>query len=322
MAAAHRLIWTSGQMVEVSGGAIACSLSALCARGGVSSLSMTRANHVECDLERIHVEAPPAHTSPDIVSPASSHLRDSHAGRSTPRGHLLLSHLAAATDNPSQLGGQAQLTCSRVHHAAATSAPPPPPPSLTPTRTTTLPSTSPSLPPARRVNPMSFSAFPMAITSSRDVTCQGYGGDPMNRSRATWRAWAAAARGPMSSPRRDLRSLTLSPADRRRLSTSRHVEEEQRVDQAMAAAREEIDDINQKFAEAREEIELALESKDTIYFNEEAESARKACNEAISAYQGLLSRLGENARGALQRSMGLKMEQLKAELEQLKESDH
>lgn len=80
-----------------------------------------------------------------------------------------------------------------------------------------------------------------------------------------------------------------------------------------------IEEINSKFAEAREEIELAAESKETVYFNEEAETAKKAVNEVLELFNNLLARLPESERGALQRSMGLKMEQLKAEVAQLNE---
>ncbi|VFQ80164.1 unnamed protein product [Cuscuta campestris] len=80
-----------------------------------------------------------------------------------------------------------------------------------------------------------------------------------------------------------------------------------------------VDEINLKFAEAREEIESAMESKETLYFDEEAECARKAVNEVLELYEGLLEKLPEKEREAIQRSMGLKIEQLKAELEQLNE---
>ncbi|KAL4559080.1 hypothetical protein LXL04_031213 [Taraxacum kok-saghyz] len=78
-----------------------------------------------------------------------------------------------------------------------------------------------------------------------------------------------------------------------------------------------VDEINMKFAEAREEIESAMESKETVYFNEEAECARAVVKEVLDLYEGLLSRLAEKERGVIQRSMGLKIEQLKAELQQL-----
>ena len=79
----------------------------------------------------------------------------------------------------------------------------------------------------------------------------------------------------------------------------------------------EVDSINLKFAEAREEIDMAMESKETVYFNEEAECARAAVKEVLDMFEGLLGKLPESEKAALQRSMGLKIEQLKAELQQL-----
>lgn len=81
----------------------------------------------------------------------------------------------------------------------------------------------------------------------------------------------------------------------------------------------EVDRINLKFAEAREEIETAMDSKETVYFNEEAECAREAVGEVLALYEGLLQKLAEKERAGIQRAMGLKIEQLKAELEQLNE---
>ncbi|KAI4375379.1 hypothetical protein MLD38_013258 [Melastoma candidum] len=79
----------------------------------------------------------------------------------------------------------------------------------------------------------------------------------------------------------------------------------------------EIDLINVKFGEAREEIETAMESRETVYFDEEAECAREAVREVLERFEGVLGKLKEGEREALRRSMGLKMEQLKAELKQL-----
>ncbi|XP_062097951.1 embryogenesis-like protein [Humulus lupulus] len=81
----------------------------------------------------------------------------------------------------------------------------------------------------------------------------------------------------------------------------------------------EVDTINLKFAEAREEIEMAMESKETVYFNEEAECARAAVKEVLDLFEGLLAKVSESEKAALRRSMGLKIEQLKAELLQLDE---
>lgn len=80
---------------------------------------------------------------------------------------------------------------------------------------------------------------------------------------------------------------------------------------------EEVDEINTKFVEARDDIEMALESKETVYFDAEAETARASVKAVLDKYDALLARLDERNRGVIQRSMGLKMEQLKAELKQL-----
>ncbi|VVA94949.1 unnamed protein product [Arabis nemorensis] len=80
-----------------------------------------------------------------------------------------------------------------------------------------------------------------------------------------------------------------------------------------------VDEINLKFAEAREEIEMAMDAKETVYFNEEAECARNAVSEVLELFDGLLEKVTEKEKASLQRSMGLKIEQLKAELEQLNE---
>lgn len=62
-----------------------------------------------------------------------------------------------------------------------------------------------------------------------------------------------------------------------------------------------------------------MDSKETVYFNEEAECAREAVGEVLGLYEGLLRKLPEKERAGIQRAMGLKIEQLKAELEQLNE---
>ncbi|CAL8467925.1 g7463 [Coccomyxa elongata] len=80
---------------------------------------------------------------------------------------------------------------------------------------------------------------------------------------------------------------------------------------------DKIDTINEAFVTARDEIEYAKEEAETVYFNEAHETAKSAVAETLDLYNGLLGTLEESERGKLQRSMGLKMEQLKAELEVL-----
>jgi hypothetical protein len=81
-----------------------------------------------------------------------------------------------------------------------------------------------------------------------------------------------------------------------------------------------IERFNALFAEARDEIEYAREDAETTYFNESVETAKKAVDEALSAWHDALNNApDEAARGAMQRASGLKVEQLKAELQALDE---
>jgi 16S rRNA C1402 (ribose-2'-O) methylase RsmI len=74
-------------------------------------------------------------------------------------------------------------------------------------------------------------------------------------------------------------------------------------------------EINSIFAEAREEIEAAMESVGTTYFNDDAQIAKDLTKECIEKYEDLLKRCEEDVaqKEKIQRSMGLKIEQLKAE---------
>lgn len=56
-----------------------------------------------------------------------------------------------------------------------------------------------------------------------------------------------------------------------------------------------------------------------VYFNESAEIARKAVGGVLERWTALLGRLPDEEQAKLQRSMGLKIEQLKAELKELDE---
>jgi len=75
--------------------------------------------------------------------------------------------------------------------------------------------------------------------------------------------------------------------------------------------------INDKFVEARDEIEFAAEDAETTYFNDSYESAKSLVEEVVGEFNTLLESLPDEEKGRLQRSMGMKMEQLKAELTQL-----
>lgn len=82
-------------------------------------------------------------------------------------------------------------------------------------------------------------------------------------------------------------------------------------------AQGQIDELNDKFVEARDEIEYAQEDAETTYFNESHKLARESVGIVTTMYKEILADLSEADKGKLQRSMGMKMEQLKAELGQL-----
>ncbi|CAN0094284.1 unnamed protein product [Phaeothamnion confervicola] len=82
-----------------------------------------------------------------------------------------------------------------------------------------------------------------------------------------------------------------------------------------------LNDFNDRFVEARDEIEYAGESKETTYFDEEAAAAKEAVEATVASFNSVLAAAEESQRGEIMRSNGLKVEQLKAELEQLLHSD-
>lgn len=73
----------------------------------------------------------------------------------------------------------------------------------------------------------------------------------------------------------------------------------------------QIDDINAAFVLAREEIEYAQEDAESTYFNESYQTAKSAVDKVLGDFSAVLQRLDPPEREKLQRSMGLKMEQLK-----------
>ncbi|CAM9794707.1 unnamed protein product [Scytosiphon promiscuus] len=85
--------------------------------------------------------------------------------------------------------------------------------------------------------------------------------------------------------------------------------------------RRKMDDFNDLFVTAREEMEYAEESKETTYFDEEAAAAKEAVEEAVALFEEVLRSVDEKKRTDIMRSSGLRVEQLKAELDQLLLSD-
>ncbi len=78
----------------------------------------------------------------------------------------------------------------------------------------------------------------------------------------------------------------------------------------------DVETVNALFIEAREELEYAAEDAGTTYAGESYEAAAAAVAAAGDAYAAFLAALPDAAaRGAAQRGMGMKFEQLRAELE-------
>ncbi|CAI8007757.1 hypothetical protein GBAR_LOCUS5360 [Geodia barretti] len=78
--------------------------------------------------------------------------------------------------------------------------------------------------------------------------------------------------------------------------------------------RRRVEDISALFFEARELLGDARASANTVYFNEDMQDARIAVEEAVGQYNNLLSMLSETQSRSVVATIGLKMEELKAQL--------
>ena len=58
---------------------------------------------------------------------------------------------------------------------------------------------------------------------------------------------------------------------------------------------------------------LQRESQGTVYFSEDLEDAQTAVNETLEEYRSLLDRLSDEQRRELVSTLGLRMEELKAQ---------
>ena len=59
---------------------------------------------------------------------------------------------------------------------------------------------------------------------------------------------------------------------------------------------------------------------DTVYFDEDMKDAEDAIKDTLDTYQDLLKQLTEEQKANVTRTIGLKMEELKAQLDMIKES--
>eukprot|EP00277_Geminigera_cryophila_P043668 CAMPEP_0173080940 /NCGR_PEP_ID=MMETSP1102-20130122/16727_1 /TAXON_ID=49646 /ORGANISM="Geminigera sp., Strain Caron Lab Isolate" /LENGTH=174 /DNA_ID=CAMNT_0013954927 /DNA_START=141 /DNA_END=665 /DNA_ORIENTATION=- len=87
---------------------------------------------------------------------------------------------------------------------------------------------------------------------------------------------------------------------------------------AFALSAAELDkkmgEVNDLFVEARELIADALDSQGSTYFEDDLDDAQHAVKECVTEYDTMLSQLDEPKKGETMRLMGMKMEQLKGEM--------
>jgi hypothetical protein len=79
------------------------------------------------------------------------------------------------------------------------------------------------------------------------------------------------------------------------------------------------------FVEARLSIEDCADAADTTYFDEEAEAAKEAVDAAVAEFNGILKDLDEHdldQKNRVLRGNGLKVEQLKGELQMAMNGGH
>ncbi|XP_034251253.1 uncharacterized protein LOC117651371 [Thrips palmi] len=81
-----------------------------------------------------------------------------------------------------------------------------------------------------------------------------------------------------------------------------------------------VEDISHKFKEAMELLEDARGSVGTVYFSEDMTDAENAIQEVLSDYDALMKEMNEDQKRSVVRTIGLKMEELKAQVQMLKDS--
>ncbi|KAI8597664.1 hypothetical protein EDD21DRAFT_384857 [Dissophora ornata] len=78
-----------------------------------------------------------------------------------------------------------------------------------------------------------------------------------------------------------------------------------------------VQNITDLFMTARDELEYAEEARGTVYYNDDKETAREAVQECLTAYNELLTDLNEAQKLDVQRKIGLKIMELKSQLDAL-----
>ncbi|KAI8354927.1 hypothetical protein B0O80DRAFT_372997, partial [Mortierella sp. GBAus27b] len=78
-----------------------------------------------------------------------------------------------------------------------------------------------------------------------------------------------------------------------------------------------VQNITDLFMTARDELEYAEEARGTVYYNDDKEGAREAVQECLNTYDNLLKDLNNEQKLDVQRKIGLKIMELKSQLDAL-----
>eukprot|EP00051_Salpingoeca_urceolata_P004352 m.64397 g.64397 ORF g.64397 m.64397 type:complete len:158 (-) comp13582_c0_seq2:420-893(-) len=96
-----------------------------------------------------------------------------------------------------------------------------------------------------------------------------------------------------------------------------------RADMSTEVVDRRLRDLGEKFGEARMEIEDAADSRGTVYFDDDASDAKMLVDEVLNEYAEILECCSsDEERNGVRQSWGLRLEQLKGELQQLHDDDH
>ncbi|KAF9186464.1 hypothetical protein BGZ51_001992 [Haplosporangium sp. Z 767] len=78
-----------------------------------------------------------------------------------------------------------------------------------------------------------------------------------------------------------------------------------------------VQNITDLFMIARDELEYAEEARGSVYYNDDKETAKEAVQECLSSYDQLLKDLDDAQKLDVQRKIGLKIMELKSQLDAL-----
>ncbi|KAG0048247.1 hypothetical protein BGZ83_006776 [Gryganskiella cystojenkinii] len=125
------------------------------------------------------------------------------------------------------------------------------------------------------------------------------------------------------------RQVVVVPVMRRAVVQCRHEQGQQqqqqqrsfvsvsRVSFAGVDVDKHVQTITDQFIEARDELEYAEEARGSVYYNDDKETARQAVQQCLDTYDNLLKELDNDQKLDVQRKIGLKIMELKSQLDAL-----